>query len=117
MDDSHSDLPLFSRMATSSSIETESPSSLHPTTSLSAAINAWGEALEDQGKSIHTVKAFTSDLRLLAQFVGSGRAINDISTIDIKNFLDWMLNTRGVPCSPQTYARRITSLKSFFRWL
>ena len=117
MDDSHSDLPLFSRMATSSSIETESPSSLHPTTSLSAAINAWGEALEDQGKSIHTVKAFTSDLRLLAQFVGSGRAINDISTIDIKNFLDWMLNTRGVPCSPKTYARRITSIKSFFRWL
>ncbi len=117
MDDSHSDLPLFSRMATSSSIETESPSSLHPTTSLSAAINAWGEALEDQGKSIHTVKAFTSDLRLLAKFVGSGRAINDISTIDIKNFLDWMLNKRGVPCSPKTYARRITSIKSFFRWL
>jgi integrase/recombinase XerD len=28
-----------------------------------------------------------------------------------------MQNGRGVPCSPKTLARRITSLKAFFRWL
>jgi integrase/recombinase XerD len=28
-----------------------------------------------------------------------------------------MEHERGVPCSPKTLARRITSLKSFFRWL
>ena len=114
MDDSHSDLPLFSYSAPSPTVSTET---LQPSTSLSAANSAWAEALEDQGRSIHTVKAFTGDIRLLAKFVGSGRAINDISTHDIKNFLDWMLNGRGVPCSPKTYSRRITSIKSFFRWL
>jgi site-specific recombinase XerD len=28
-----------------------------------------------------------------------------------------MRTGRGVPCSPKTYARRITSIKAFFRWL
>jgi integrase/recombinase XerD len=28
-----------------------------------------------------------------------------------------MQNDRGVPCSPKTLARRITSIKAFFRWL
>ena len=28
-----------------------------------------------------------------------------------------MQNGRGVPCSPKTLARRITSIKAFFRWL
>ncbi|MEN8172285.1 MAG: hypothetical protein ABFS03_05335, partial [Chloroflexota bacterium] len=31
--------------------------------------------------------------------------------------LDWMVKERGVPCSPKTLARRITSIKAFFRWL
>ena len=56
-------------------------------------------------------------MRLAAKFLGSGRPINDISTHDLKNYLDWMLNKRQVPCSPKTYARRITSMKSFYRWL
>lgn len=85
--------------------------------SLSAAIKAWGEALEGAGRSIHTIKAFTGDLRLAAKYVGAGTAIAAIGTHDLLNFLDWMLNKRGVPCSPKTYARRITSIKSFFRWL
>jgi len=28
-----------------------------------------------------------------------------------------MQKGRGVPCSPKTLARRITSIKAFFRWL
>jgi len=28
-----------------------------------------------------------------------------------------MVTSRGVPCSPKTYSRRITSIKSFFKWL
>jgi integrase/recombinase XerD len=35
----------------------------------------------------------------------------------LNNFLDWMQHHRGVPCSPKTLARRITSLKAIFRWL
>ncbi len=110
MPDAHDELPLFSEGGAQGV-------ALHPDSSISAAVRAWGEALEDVGRSIHTVKAFTGDVRLLARFLGAGHAINAIGTHDLKNFLDWMLNRRGVPCSPKTYARRVTSLKAFFRWL
>ena len=45
------------------------------------------------------------------------RPLGDVSTSEINNFLEWMQKNRGVPCSPKTLARRITSIKSFFRWL
>ncbi len=108
-------LPLFSKESSDS--EEETGFGLRSDVSLSAAIKAWGESLEAAGRSIHTVKAFTGDLRLAAKYIGAGTAIAAIGTHDLINFLDWMLNKRGVPCSPKTYARRITSIKSFFRWL
>ena len=109
MPDSQDELPLFSDGGRGPALRSDS--------SLSAAVRAWGEDLEQAGRSIHTVKAFTGDVRLLARFLGAGHAINAIGTHDLKNFLDWMLTRRGVPCSPKTYARRVTSLKAFFRWM
>lgn len=86
-------------------------------TTLIPAINAWQIFLQDQGSSPHTVKAFAADLRLLAIYLPPDRTLGSISTTDLNNFLDWMQKGRGVPCSPKTLARRITALKSFFRWL
>jgi site-specific recombinase XerD len=80
-------------------------------------IKAWRFYLEDRGVSLHTVKAFTSDLNLLASYLPPDRAVGDISTVQINNFLSWLQSGRGVPCSPKTLARRVTSLKAFFRWL
>jgi integrase/recombinase XerD len=117
MSETMEDLPLFSSEKERAPQEGGAPSRIHMGTSLSAATKAWGEALEATGRSINTVKAFTSDLRIVAKFCGGGTAISDIGTHDLKNFLDWMLNRRGVPCSPKTYARRVTSIKAFFRWL
>jgi site-specific recombinase XerD len=117
MSDRLEDLPLFSRAAVEAPTPEDGHQHVTPGTSLSAAIRAWGEVLENQGKSVHTIKAFSADLRLLAKFIGGGLSINAIGTHDLKNFLEWMLNHRGVPCSPKTYARRVTSIKSFFRWL
>jgi integrase/recombinase XerD len=117
MTEGSNDLPLFSTRSADISPKQEALERLKPDSSLSAAINVWGESLEDSGKSIHTVKAFTADLKLLSKFVGAGCDINAIGTHDLINFLDWMLNKRGVSCSPKTYTRRITSLKAFFRWL
>lgn len=111
MPDGHDELPLFS------DDDRIRGAALHSDSSISAAVRAWGEDLEQAGRSIHTVKAFTGDVRLLARFLGAGQALDAIGTHDLKNFLDWMLNRRGVPCSPKTYARRVTSLKAFFRWL
>lgn len=86
-------------------------------TPLIPALNAWKYYLKDQGRSPHTVKAFTADVNLLASFLPPDRAIGAITTNELNNFLSWMQTGRGVPCSPKTLSRRITSLKSFFRWL
>ncbi len=90
---------------------------INPATLLLPAINAWEIYLQDQDKSHFTVKAFISDLSLLASFMPPDQSIGSITTNDLNNFLNWLQTTRGVPCSPKTLSRRITSLKAFFRWL
>ena len=86
-------------------------------TALIPAINAWEIYLNDQGRSPNTIKAFLSDVRLLTNFLPPDRSLGAITTNDLNSFLAWMERERGVPCSPKTLARRITALKSFFRWL
>jgi site-specific recombinase XerD len=85
--------------------------------SLLAALGMFQKYLRNEGKSENTIKAFTSDIRLLGKFVGIVYPIGDIGLKDLNDFLDWMLNERGVPCSPKSYARRVTTLKVFFGWL
>ncbi|MDD2694541.1 MAG: site-specific integrase [Anaerolineales bacterium] len=93
------------------------PAHISPTSLLTPTIEAWRFYLQDQGNSPHTVKAFVHDMELLAGFLPPDRSLAEIATTDINNFLDWMVNQRGVPCSPKTLSRRITSIKAFFRWL
>ena len=95
----------------------ESISHITVNTPIAPAVNAWRYYLGDQGKSPHTIKAFIADVLMLATFLPPDRPLGDVSTQEINNFLDWMQKNRGVPCSPKTLARRITSIKSFFRWL
>jgi integrase/recombinase XerD len=86
-------------------------------TSIMPAVNAYEMYLNDQGRSPYTVKAFLSDLRLMASFFPPDRALGAITLADLNRYFDWMKNERPVPCSPKTLARRITTTKSFFRWL
>lgn len=86
-------------------------------TPLEPAIRSWEVFLLDQGRSLHTVKAFMGDLNLLADFFAPETPVGNITTSDINGFLEWLQNGRGVPCSPKTLSRRITAIKSFFRWL
>jgi integrase/recombinase XerD len=97
--------------------ETFIPSHINTRTPLVPAINSWRIFLTDQGKSPHTVKAFTADVLLLASYLPPDRPLGAITTNELNNFLEWMQKQRGVPCSPKTLARRITSIKAFFRWL
>jgi len=90
---------------------------LTPQTALLPAISAWEIYLFDQGRSPNTVKAFTADVRLLTRFPPTDRTLGAITTEDLNRFFTWMEKKRGVPCSPKTLARRITSTKAFFRWL
>ena len=86
-------------------------------TGLIPAINAWEIYLYDQGCSPNTVKAFRSDIRLLTELLPLDRTLGAITTNDLNNFLHWLEHERGVPCSPKSLARRVTTIKSFFRWL
>ncbi len=90
---------------------------LTPQVTLAPAIKAWEHYLYDQGRSPNTVKAFLSDVGLLSRFLPPDRAIGAITTADLNRFFAWMEKERGVPCSPKTLARRITSVKSLFRWM
>ncbi|MDY6847277.1 MAG: tyrosine-type recombinase/integrase, partial [Chloroflexota bacterium] len=53
----------------------------------------------------------------LDTFLPPDQTLGEISLKDLENFTHWLENDRGVPCSPKSLSRRITSLKSFFRWL
>jgi integrase/recombinase XerD len=98
---------------------TPEPLSAHLTSQslLIPTIKAWRFFLEDQGLSPHTIKAFTADLNLLAAYLPPDRSLGEITTVDLLGFLDWLQAGRGVECSPKSLARRITSIKAFFRWL
>jgi len=93
------------------------PAHLTERSLLQPVIQAWKYYLNDQGRSPYTVKAFVADLNLLDEFLAPDKMIGDISLTDLENFTNWLQNDRGVPCSPKSLSRRITSIKSFFRWL
>jgi len=86
-------------------------------TSLPSAIDSWAAFLADKGRSPNTIKAFLSDVHILTQFLPEDTTLGKITTKDLNRYFEWMEKEREVPCSPKTLARRITSSKSFFRWL
>jgi integrase/recombinase XerD len=85
--------------------------------SIQAALGAFEKHMEEEGFSENTRKAFASDVRLLGKYLGIGQPIGEIATKNLNDFLNWLLYERGVPCSPKSYARRVTTLKVFFGWL
>lgn len=85
--------------------------------SLQAALGLFEQHMQDEGFALNTIKAFASDVRLLGKYLGIGQPIGQIGTKNLNDFLNWLLYERGVPCSPKSYARRVTTLKVFFGWL
>jgi integrase/recombinase XerD len=99
-------------------VETERKTpSLTREASLQAALGMFEKYMQDEGFSINTVKAFASDIRLLGRYMGIGTPIGEIGVKNLNDYLHWLTDERGVPCSPKSYARRVTTLKVFFGWL
>jgi len=90
---------------------------LNPHTKLRESISLFQAHLAKEGKSEHTIHAFTSDLQLLAEWGGDERTLGSYTTTDLNRFLEWLEHGRGVPCSRKSYARRVTTIKVFFKWL
>lgn len=84
---------------------------------LSRAIGAFEPYMEGRGFTDNTQQAFRLDMELLSDYLGPDKTLGEISTGSLNAFLKWMESGRGVPCSPKTLERRITTLKVFFGWL
>lgn len=97
--------------------ENTQATSLNADASIQAALGAFEIHMRDEGFALNTTKAFASDIRLLGKYLGIGQPIGQIGTKDLNDFLNWLLHERGVPCSPKSYARRVTTIKVFFSWL
>lgn len=85
--------------------------------SLDHAIGAFERHMQDREFTANTQQAFRLDLQLLSDYLGPIATINEIGTATLNAFLKWMETGRGVPCSPKTLERRITTLKVFFGWI
>ena len=85
--------------------------------SLGAAMGAFHDHMRRKDFSDHTIHAFVADLRLLGRHRGMNTPVGQFGNRDLNDFLTWMVEYRGVPCSPKTYGRRVTTLKVFFAWL
>lgn len=90
---------------------------LNARTALKYTVPFFHEYLLKEGKSEHTVRAFNADLLLLAEHAGDDTPIGEFTTDMLNQFLHWLENGRGVPCSRKSYARRVTTLKVYFKWL
>jgi len=98
--------------------EPELPSpALNADSPLSAAITGFHQYMLRQGFTQNTINSFLGDLRIFGHYIGLQRSIGHIGTKDLKDFLAYLLYQRGKPCNPKSYARRLTTLKVFFRWL
>ncbi|MCU0480641.1 MAG: site-specific integrase, partial [Anaerolineae bacterium] len=104
-------LPLFADLPPQSANE------IHKKTALKHTYALFLQFLKESGKSEHTLKAFDADLRLAGSYLDDSRTIGELTTTDLNDFLYWLENGRGVPCSRKSYARRVTTLKVYFRWL
>ncbi|MFN8529473.1 MAG: tyrosine-type recombinase/integrase [Anaerolineae bacterium] len=103
-------LPLFSTQPVSEA-------DLNVQTRLRDSIVLFQQHLIRQGKTEHTVKAFTADLNLLGEWGGDDVRVGIYTTTLLNEFLRWLEFGRGVPCSRKSYARRVTTLKVYFKWL
>ncbi len=90
---------------------------LHADDSLKVAVGAFETYMAQRGFTENTQQAFRLDMELLIEYLGAGTPLNTVATGNLKAFLTWMQESRGVPCSPKTLERRITTLKVFFGWL
>ena len=106
------------------------PLAITENSKLTAAYAPYQTYMEQHGKAENTIKAFMGDIRLLHRYFVSRNenpALGDITTEMLNEFLHWLCHERKyekgknrgkvMHCRPKSYARRVTSIKSFFGWL
>lgn len=73
------------------------------------------------GASENTVRAYHGDLVEFLSFMtdhkGAAQGLNALADIGVTDMRAWMARTRAGNVSPRSLARKLSSVKSFFRWL
>jgi integrase/recombinase XerD len=95
----------------------QSPEEIGKRTPFQVTIELFEQHLRKEGKSDHTITAFNGDLSLFGEHQGWDIPIAEFKTGDLNKFLDWLEHGRGISCSRKSYARRVTTLKVYFKWL
>src|ERR1700694_323104 len=88
-------------------------SAVETSTSASKALAGFLRALTQRNASVHTVKAYRTDLAEFVRFVGP-EELNAIDHLLIRAFLG-QLYERGL--SKASVARSLSSVRSFFKWM
>ena len=84
-------------------------------------INDWLESqFVNSGKSEHTVLAYRREVKtfftFLQDYLGKPVNIKDLSEIDRRTIRSWMARELQRGVSSRSIARKLSALKSFFRW-
>ncbi|MEO0358458.1 MAG: tyrosine recombinase XerC [Pseudomonadota bacterium] len=73
------------------------------------------------GVSENTTTAYTTDvtsfLVFITQHKGAPQGLGALNNLSIRDMRSWMAQERGKGVGPRTLARRLSAVKSFFRWL
>lgn len=70
----------------------------------------------ERGYSVHTIKAYSSDLRDLANFA-ERKNVKDLQEIKLEFLRDWLYESAQTGLTKTTLARRSASVRSFTAWM
>jgi integrase/recombinase XerC len=90
-----------------------------------AARGALAEWLDGEralrGASAHTISAYAADIGGFLTFItlhkGERAGLGALAHIDTSDMRAWMAHTRGRDVGPRSLARKLSAVKSFYRWL
>jgi len=82
-------------------------------TSVNKAVDKFLHSLRQRNASVHTIKAYTGDLKNFAAYVGS-RNWQSIDHVAIRGFLS---NLYEMKLGKTSVARALAAVRSFYRWL
>jgi len=73
--------------------------------------------LQFTSRSEHTTNSFLYDIGRLARFLGWRRKLSEVTTSDLRAWLEYVATGSGAPAARKTLSRKISAVKNFFRWL
>ncbi len=86
------------------------------------ALSAWLEHERAiKGASNNTVTAYTGDvtefLAFMTEYSGQSQGLGALAKISVTDMRAWMAHMRGTGVAARSLARKLSAVKSFYRWL